>query len=300
MWLGFSRRLISLPVALISTCPMNSILLAGSVHLRLNQRLCQSKRYCSARPISSYLSHHYTGSFLTLPLPFRQCFESIKQSCNAQLSASSSNPSNEGTIPVLNFEDFVEKDWSFLEIDTSNSEEEHICKTNQIISAAEIGESSRILISAGSEEFVDRVVESSSYDELFIVHDSLFTLACIKEKYDKVKCWQGELIYVPEKWAPFDTVFLYFLPALPFELSEVFGTLAKYCLPGARVVISHLQGRKVLEQQQKDYRDVVVSNLPDKTTLMNVAADHSFKMVEFVDEPDFFLAVLKSEANNAE
>ncbi|XP_016572382.1 uncharacterized protein LOC107870380 isoform X2 [Capsicum annuum] len=75
--------------------------------------------------------------------------------------------------------------------------------------------------------------------------------ACIKEKYDMVKCWQGELIYVPEKWTPFDVVFLYFLPALPFELCQILEALRKRCLPGARVVISHPQGRQVVEEQQK-------------------------------------------------
>lgn len=278
---------------------MNSIL-PGSVYLWLNQPRFQSTRHCHMRPISSYQSHRYTRSFLASPLSSLKPFSSVKQACNAQLSATSSDLSNEGAIPVMDFDDFVEKDYSFLEIDTTNSEAEHIRKTNQIISAAEIGESSRILISTASEEFVDRVVEFSSYDQLLIVHDSLLTLACIKEKYDKVKCWQGELIFVPEKWAPFDSVFLYFLPALPFQLSEVFGTLAKYCSPGARVVISHLQGRQVLEQQRNDYPDVVVSSLPDKTTLTNVAADHSFKMSEFVDEPDFFLAVLILEVNRSE
>jgi hypothetical protein len=67
---------------------------------------------------------------------------------------------------------------------------------------------------------------------LLIVHDSLFLLACVKEKYDKVKCWQGELIHVSEKWAPLDVVFLYFLPALPFKLDEVLGSLAKRFSPG--------------------------------------------------------------------
>lgn len=62
---------------------------------------------------------------------------------------------------------------------------------------------------------------------------------------------------------------------------------------GARVVISHPQGREVLKQQQQHYPDVINSDLPEKTTLQKVAADHSFDMVEFVDEPSFYLAVLK-------
>ncbi|KAJ8553267.1 hypothetical protein K7X08_023945 [Anisodus acutangulus] len=159
----------------------------------------------------------------------------------------------------------MEKDWSFLEY--SDSSEEHKQKIDEIISAGEITETSKVLIAISSDEFVDRVVDSSICRQLLVVHDSLFMLACIKEKYDKVKCWQGELIYVPEKWAPLDVVFLYFLPALPFELGQILEVLRKSCLPGARVVISHPQGRQVVEEQRKLYPDVVVSNLPEKMLL---------------------------------
>ncbi|KAK9290520.1 hypothetical protein L1049_008690 [Liquidambar formosana] len=220
--------------------------------------------------------------------------------CSRRSFIGATTPSNEGAVSVINFEDFMEKDWSFLEFEGTNSEEERNRKTNRIVSAGEIGETSRVLVSIGSEYFVDRLVDTSPCHLLLVVHDSLFLLAGIKEKYDKVKCWQGELIHVPEKWAPFDVAFLYFLPALPFKLDQVLEALAKHCLPGARLVISHPQGREVIEQQRQQYPDVVVSDLPDKLTLQKVAADHSFKMAEFVDEPGFYLAVLKfCEARNS-
>ncbi|XLU20350.1 hypothetical protein S245_056416, partial [Arachis hypogaea] len=91
-----------------------------------------------------------------------------------------------------------------------------------------------VLVSTGSEEFVDTLVGLCKF--LFVVHDSLLILALIKEKYDKVKCWQGEI-------TPLDVVFLYFLPALPFKLDEILGSLAKKCSPGGQVIISHPQGR---------------------------------------------------------
>lgn len=135
-------------------------------------------------------------------------------------------------MSVINFEDVVEKDWSFLDSDDFTSNQDYNQKLDRIIASGGIQESSRVMVSLGSEVFVDKVVESSPCNLLLVVHDSLLVLACIKEKYDKVKCWQGELIYVPEKWAPLDVVFLYFLPALPFELNQVFEALAKLCSPG--------------------------------------------------------------------
>ncbi|XP_027175744.1 uncharacterized protein LOC113775176 [Coffea eugenioides] len=215
-----------------------------------------------------------------------------------QSTLGGTSPANEGTVSAINFEDLMEKDWSFLEHDDKNSKEQHNQKQDQIISAGEVGETSRVLISIGSEEFVDKIFNSSPCEQLLVVHDSLFILASIKEKYDKVKCWQGELIYLPEKWAPFEVVFLYFLPALPFQLGQILGTLAKHCLPGARVVISHVQGRQMVQEQQKQYPDVVAAELPDKTTLQDVAADNTFELVKFVDEPGFYLAVLKFQTEN--
>ncbi|XP_022746912.1 uncharacterized protein LOC111296736 [Durio zibethinus] len=224
-------------------------------------------------------------------LPFQSSF-SFKAVCSHRSLAGAANASNEGAVPVINIEDFCEKDWSFLDSDELNSEQ---VKQNvdRIASAGNIDETSRVLVSIGSEGFVDHLVESSLCQLLLVVHDSIFVLAGIKEKYDEVKCWQGELIYVPEKWSPLDVIFLYFLPALPFKLDQIFVALAKRCSPGARLVISYPQGREVLEQQRKQFPDVIIANLPEKTTLQKVAADHSFEMTEFVDEPGFYLAVLK-------
>lgn len=248
----------------------------------------QQARSCYQRyPFNNYVS-------ITLSIHVRSA--SLHPSRNLQSCCNAIAPSNDGTVSVINFEDVMEKDWSFLEY--PDSSERHKQKIDEIISAGEITETSNIMIAIGSEEFVDRVVDSSNCRQLLVVHDSLFMLACIKEKYDKVKCWQGELIYVPEKWTSFDVIFLYFLPALPFELGQIMETLRKRCLPGARVVISHPQGRQVVEEQRKLYPDMVVSNLPEKMILQNVAAEHSFEVVKFTDEPGFYLAILKFEPEN--
>ncbi|XP_020212504.1 uncharacterized protein LOC109797028 [Cajanus cajan] len=187
-------------------------------------------------------------------------------------------------VPIA---EIIEKDWSLLDCAEPGSEKGSI---ERIVAAARVEEGSRVLVSTGSEDFVDCLVGLTR--SLFVVHDSLLILACVKEKYDKVKCWQGEVLYVPEKWAPFDVVFLYFLPALPFGLDQVLGSLAGKCAPGGRVIISHPKGREVLEQQRQQYPEIVVSDLPDKTHLHSVATAHSFDVAEFVDEPDMYLAVL--------
>lgn len=62
---------------------------------------------------------------------------------------------------------------------------------------------------------------------------------------------------------------------------------------GARIVISHPKGREMLVQQKSEYPDVVVSDLPDKATLESVATNQPFTLVDFVDQPGFYLAVLE-------
>ncbi|KAL3642244.1 hypothetical protein CASFOL_013059 [Castilleja foliolosa] len=251
---------------------------------------------------------HSTSSFIPLKLsqPLVHCtvnsYPKIHHSINfpraLRFSVAATIPSsNQGTDYAFHLEDFVEKDWSVLDTsDETNADGGHLQNIDRIISAGKIEKTSKALISLGSEAFVDRVVTSSPCEQLFVVHDSLLILACVKEKYDKVKCWQGELIDVPEKWTSFDVVFLYFLPALPFGLDQILAALAKRILPGARLVISHPEGRQVVEEQQRQYPDVVVSNLPDKMALQSTAVNHSFEVLEFVDEPGFYLAVLRFNA----
>eukprot|EP00257_Ricinus_communis_P027697 XP_025015111.1 uncharacterized protein LOC8263224 isoform X2 [Ricinus communis] len=256
---------------------MNSILLPLSLVFQFPSFHFSPRHRLQAQYTStSCVGHrvHFISSFSHLfPSNSRYSLHTHQSSIGATV------PSNdEGPVSVIHFEDFIEKDWSFLDFEDLNSKE-HKQKVGQIISAGEIEETSRILVSIGSEEFVDQLVDTSPKSHLFVVHDSLFLLAMIKEKYDKVKCWQGELIHVPEKWAPLDVVFLYFLPVLPFKLDQVFGTLAQRCSQGARVIVSHLQGREVLEKQRKQYQDVIVSELPDKMTLQNVAANNSFQII---------------------
>ncbi|XP_031256529.1 uncharacterized protein LOC116114524 [Pistacia vera] len=266
---------------------MNSLLLPS--YPFISSLSCKSSPCLQSKPWYICSSHICFNGCNTAPLSHLLKPKSRFSLSIHQTSIGSTVPSDEGVVSVI---DLIEKDWSFLDSDELNSEE-NIQKIDNIISAGEIDHSSRVLVSIGSEGFVDRVVDSSPCSFLLVVHDSLFVLACIKAKYDKVKCWQGELRYVPEEWAPLDVVFLYFLPALPYTLDQAFGALADRCSPGARVVISHPQGREILEQQREQFADVVISDLPDEMTLQKVAANHSFEIAKFVDEPGLYLAVLK-------
>ncbi|CAN1144366.1 hypothetical protein LINPERHAP2_LOCUS14053 [Linum perenne] len=262
---------------------MNSITLPSTFNLQAPSLWFSSHARSNRLCISSYTTKkNHSSSTWTNSL-----------SCRSS-SIDAAVPSEEGSIPVMSFEDFVEKDWSFLDPEEPDSED--VKRNNsRIISAGGITETSKVLVSMSSKEFVDQLVEdASSYSSLLVVHESLFTLALLKEKHDEnLKCWQGELTDLPQKWTSLDVVFLYFLPALPSKLDQVLEKLAKHCSPGARVVISHPQGREKLEQQRKEYQELIVSELPDEISLQKAAASRSFEVAEFVDEPGFYLAVLR-------
>ncbi|KAH1072840.1 hypothetical protein J1N35_025168 [Gossypium stocksii] len=83
--------------------------------------------------------------------------------------------------------------------------------------------------------------------------------AGIKEKCDEVKCWQGELIYVPEKWTPFDVIFLYFLPALPFELDQIFAALAKRCSSGVKAQVATVEQASIEAAQNVEAPIAIVT-----------------------------------------
>eukprot|EP00262_Sarcandra_glabra_P007734 TRINITY_DN20658_c0_g1_i1.p1 TRINITY_DN20658_c0_g1~~TRINITY_DN20658_c0_g1_i1.p1 ORF type:complete len:263 (+),score=37.38 TRINITY_DN20658_c0_g1_i1:324-1112(+) len=250
-----------------------------------------SLSFLSSSLLSTY-SHKFPSK---IPKPLKSSsFSSTPFPSFCSLSSSSSSSSAFDVSYAIPIEEIVEKDWSFIDTaDQINPEEEHTRKATRIIKAGAISENSRILVSLCSEDFVDRLVDSSSSELLLVVHYSLFVLAGIKEKYDRVRCWQGDLVDVPEKWAPFDAVFLCYLPALPFSLDRIFRALAGHCSPGARLVIGYSQGREMVEQHLQQFPDMVTSELPDRITLENVAAENFFQITEFVDEPNFYLTVLK-------
>ncbi|XP_009397440.2 uncharacterized protein LOC103982276 [Musa acuminata AAA Group] len=191
--------------------------------------------------------------------------------------------------------ELVERDWSFLDADATNNEEQRADKARRIISAADIrGTGSRVLAALPTLSFVDRVVESAPCELLVAIHESLFVLAMIKESHDRVRCWQGGVDAVPERFSPFDAMFICYFPGMGVSIDQLLSSLSGKSSPGARVVLSFDQGREVIEQNHRQqYPDMVTNNLPDRTELERAATEHSFQITEFVDEPTFYLAVLR-------
>ncbi|KAK1307803.1 hypothetical protein QJS10_CPA09g00325 [Acorus calamus] len=204
-------------------------------------------------------------------------------------------PRRPNPIKAIPIEDIIEKDYSFISAAESLDPPDELSdKLHRIVSAGGVDLSSAVLVSLGTEGFVDRVAAAAPPGGLVVaVHASLMVLAGVKERRDEVRCWQGELLEVPERFGPFDAVFLCFLPGMSMPLDWVLEALIGRCSEGARIVISYAQGRNIIKQQQQQFPDMVTSDLPDRSTTDKAAANHSFRVSEFVDDPTFYLAVLQ-------
>ncbi|XP_039144268.1 uncharacterized protein LOC120281643 [Dioscorea cayenensis subsp. rotundata] len=153
---------------------------------------------------------------------------------------------------------------------------------------------SKVLTVIPSVGFVNRLVESFPCELLVATHESLLVLATIKENHDSVRCWQGGIDAVPERFGPFDVVFLCYFPAMGVSIDQALGYLAARCSEDARLVICYEQGRTIIEQQHRQlYPDLVTSVLPHRVCLEKAAPSYSFEVTDFVDEPKFYLAALK-------
>ncbi|WOL14202.1 hypothetical protein Cni_G22982 [Canna indica] len=204
----------------------------------------------------------------------------------------SSSPSHVAAAG-LPMEELVERDWSFLDADPSDTQRAD--KARRIIAAANIKETgSKVLAALPTADFIDRVVESAPCELLVAIHESLFVLAMIKESHDRVRCWQGTIDVVPEKFVPFDVVFVCYFPGMGVSVDQLLSSLSRKCSPGARIVLSFDQGRAAVEQNHRQqFPDIVTFDLPDRIVLEKAAMEHSFQIIEFVDEPAFYLAVLR-------
>lgn len=183
-------------------------------------------------PLSQALNQTLT---LISPHPRRLGFISrhpppgLSYSPPLRLSSTSAVAASASLFPS---EDLVERDWSFLEPDSFGSDQEWVGKARRVIAAGQIHEGSRVLAALPTIRFAALLADLSPCELLLAIHESLFVLAMIKESHDRVRCWQGEIAAVPERFSPFDVVFACYFPALGVSVDQLLTLFAERCSPG--------------------------------------------------------------------
>ncbi|KAJ3674082.1 hypothetical protein LUZ60_006074 [Juncus effusus] len=225
---------------------------------------------------------------VTLPTPRLSSFKPL--SC-ASPSLSSSQ---------VTYQDFNERDWSFVE---PSSSEQQCQRLTQVVNSASLPPLSRVLVALPSLGFVNALLgpvqggeEPVELPEQVVAyHESLVMLGNVKEEHDAVRCFQGDVASVPAKFAPFDAIFVCYFPGMKVSVGELLRSHVPLCSSGSRLVIFFDQGRETIEKiHRQKSPEMVISDLPDLESLKNAASANSFEIVEFIDEPNsLYLAVLK-------
>ncbi|KAF3340146.1 hypothetical protein FCM35_KLT15917 [Carex littledalei] len=198
----------------------------------------------------------------------------------------SPSPSPSPSVLVTH-EDLNERDWSFVEVEKADD------KMARVISSASLPPSSRVLVALPTPSFVDQLIDASMPQHVVAYHESLVMLSNVKELRDEVRCFQGGVTTVPTKFSPFDAVFVCYFPGMGVSLGQLLRSHASLCSSGSRVVIFFEQGRETIEIHRQQFPDRVTSDLPELETLKKVASTNGFELIEFVDEPTFYVAVLR-------
>ncbi|BAF11355.1 uncharacterized LOC4332127 [Oryza sativa Japonica Group] len=197
--------------------------------------------------------------------------------------------------------DVVEKDWSFL--DAAAAAAAAGGSLPRALAAGALSPASRVLAVTPAPSFVDALLSGHPCELLVAAHESLYVLAGIKEGHDEVRCFHlegggggrggGVVEGVPERFDAFDAVFVCYFPGMGVSAAALLKSLAKRCSKGGRVVIFLDQGRQSLEQHRREHPEVVTADLPTRPSLEKATAGSKFEILEFVDEPTLYLAVLQ-------
>nr|CAB3501488.1 unnamed protein product [Digitaria exilis] len=193
--------------------------------------------------------------------------------------------------------DVVEKDWSFLESAGGGLQ--------RALAAGALSPSSRVLAVTPTAAFVGALLASTPCDLLVAAHESLYVLAGVKEEHDEVRCFHlegggggrggGVVEAVPERFNDFDVVFVCYFPGMGISAAALLKSLAKRCSKGetrAKIVM-FLEDRQNFEQHRREHPDVVTSDLPNKSSLEKASSGNKYEIIDFVDEPTLYLAVLQ-------
>ncbi len=115
-------------------------------------------------------------------------------------------------------------------------------------------------------------------------------LAQAEAKYGtSVKYVQQDVCDLPAKEGPFDVVFCNGMFGNIYDQQLALQTIHTLLTEGGRLVISHPLGKDFVRQLKEVNPEL--KELPDESEIGPLVEPEGFKVIQFVDEPEFYLAI---------
>lgn len=144
---------------------------------------------------------------------------------------------------------------------------------------------------AGTGAFISHFHRKGAQD-ITAVDLSLMMISKLKERFDNVRCWHGDVIDLPTEYGPFDVIFFNSMFGNVHSQIETLKTAVRLAKPGTRIVISHPLGAPFVVTLQKESPSVVPNTLPIRLELEKLMEGIPLEIVQFQDEPGLYLAIL--------
>eukprot|EP00899_Mesostigma_viride_P016102 jgi/Mesvir1/24493/Mv21849-RA.1 len=196
-------------------------------------------------------------------------------------------------------------------------------KLARIVTAARLRPSCQVLdAGCGSGPLIPHLLAAGVSETSIVAVDlSPVMLSLVKEQFDDVTCWLGDVTRMPDGfarghdtdrlfeeggaggdvcvWPCFDAVFFNAMFGNLFDQVDALRSVARQCAVGARVVISHPLGRAFVRDLHRANPSLVPHELPDERQLADMVQGLPLRLDSVVDEPDFYVAVLERVEGSA-
>eukprot|EP01023_Acetabularia_acetabulum_P028880 TRINITY_DN27278_c1_g1_i2.p2 TRINITY_DN27278_c1_g1~~TRINITY_DN27278_c1_g1_i2.p2 ORF type:complete len:448 (-),score=46.65 TRINITY_DN27278_c1_g1_i2:166-1419(-) len=108
-----------------------------------------------------------------------------------------------------------------------------------------------------------------------------------------VRCWRGDATYLPSYLGPFNCAFFNAVFGNLYDQHKTLLNTSLLLKDGGYIVISHPMGKKWLDEHSRARPDMTPSSVPDIDQLKQLIANLPLQIMDFVDEPGLYCALLQ-------
>ena len=108
---------------------------------------------------------------------------------------------------------------------------------------------------------------------------------------NRVGTLQADVVDIPVSDSPFDVIFCNAAFGNVYDQKETLAAMDTLLAPTGRLVISHPMGSAFVKRLQKESPQYHLKDLPNKAQLKQLLRGTRLRMVHFIDEPDFYMAL---------